>query len=209
MIYSIVGTNITIREQGLKELKEVGQATRHMYAEESKELESFISATSLFDMTSVVVCIQFAEDASSKEEMIRLLPEMQSSSNIFIIDEPFADIHLTNKLLKVSKKVFDAREKAIKDDSIFKITNSFIARDKKQAWLDFLDITTRESGESIQGVIWWKFQIEWQRVKEGKRSLFTVQECERIGGDLVRSRILAHRGERDLSIELERIILSL
>jgi len=209
MIYSIVGTNIIIREQGLKELQAVGEVTRHIYAEESQELQPLISATSLFDTAAVVVCIQLSENASSKEELARLLPDMQTSSNIFIIDEPFADIHLTNKLLKVSKKVFDAREKAIKDDSIFKITNSFIARDKKQAWLDFLDIKTRESGESIQGVLWWKFQTEWQRVKEGKRSLFTEDDCKRVGGDLVRSRILAHRGERDLFLELERIILSL
>jgi 3-phosphoglycerate kinase len=61
----------------------------------------------------------------------------------------------------------------------------------------------------VGGALWWKFQMVWQGVLEGKKSLFSVVDCERIGGALVRSSILAHRGEKDLMEELERIVLSL
>ncbi len=133
---------------------------------------------------------------------------MGTSSNIFIIDEPFADAHLVTRLQKVSKKLFDAREEKLKDTSVFKLCDSFIARNKKQAWIDYMNIKKADNAEAICGALWWKFQPEWLKVKEGKRSLFTLEDCERIGGQLVRAPILAHKGERDLFVELEKIILS-
>lgn len=209
MLYTIVGTHKAIREKASKELASLGVATHHLYSEKVYELEPLINASSLFGETVIAVCIQLGEEVSSKEELLRFLKDMELSKNIFIIDEPFADVHLVNKLSKVSKKLFDAREEKVKDKSVFKLCDSFITRDKKQAWLDFLAVKKDASGESIQGALWWKFQMEWQGVRDGKRSLFSVEDCERIGGDLVRSTILAHRGERDLMVELERIVLSL
>jgi hypothetical protein len=209
MIYTLVGTHTGLREKGNKEISLLGVPAHHIYHEQVSELRQLIDATSLFGDTIIVTCIQLGEVASSKEHLISLLKDMESSFTIFVIDEPFADSHLVNRLAKVSKKLYDAREEKIKDDSIFTLSKLFVARNKKDAWIQFLDIKKRESGEAIQGVLWWKFQTEWQKVREGRTSIFTLEDCERIGGDLVRSTILAHRGEKDLMLELERIILSL
>ncbi len=209
MIYSIVGTHYGLREKGNKEIKALGGAMHHIYSEQIGELEALIDATSLFGDPVIVVCIQLGENASSKEELKRLMDAMSLSVNIFIVDEPFADVHLVNRLQKVSKKLFDAREEKLKDTSVFALCDSFIARDKKQAWVDFMNIKKPDNAEAIQGALWWKFQTEWVKVKEGKRSLFNDNECERIGGELVRSSILAHRGQKDLFVELEKIILSI
>ena len=46
-------------------------------------------------------------------------------------------------------------------------------------------------------------------MRSGKPSKFTSTECEDIGGKLLRSSILAHRGEADLKVELEKILLRL
>ena len=86
---------------------------------------------------------------------------------------------------------------------------AFAKRDKKEAWKVFMSLRGDVEGEAIQGALWWKFQGLWQSVKDGKKTAFTQEECERIGGELVRSTVRAHRGERDLLIELERIILSI
>lgn len=209
MIYSIVGTHTSLREKGNKEISSLGSQTHHIYSEQIGELEALINATSLFGDPVIVVCIQLGEVGSSKEELKRLLDPMSTSVNIFIIDEPFADVHLVNRLQKVSKKLFDAREEKIKDTSVFRLCDSFISRDKKQAWIDFMDIKKADNAEAIHGALWWKFQLEWSKVKEGKRSLFTEEDCKRIGGELMRSTILAHKGEKDLLLELERIILTL
>lgn len=209
MLYFIVGTQKTIREKAHKELALLGEATHHIYSEQIATLEPLISATSLFGDTIVVHCLQLFESSASKETVQQLLPNMASSSTIFIIDEPFATVHTVNKVSKVSQKMFDAREEKKKDVSVFGLCDSFVKKDKKQAWIDFLDVQKREEGEAIQGALWWKFQTEWAKVKEGKKSFFTEEECARIGGELVRSTILAHSGKKDLLKELERIILSL
>jgi hypothetical protein len=208
MIYTIVGTHKERRDKGHKEFSSFGVATHHIYSEQVGSLEALIDGVSLFGEVTVIFCIQLGEVASSKEEMLRLLDGMKVSSNIFIIDEPFADVHLFNKLSKVSVKVIDAREEKKKDVSVFNFCDSFIARDKKQAWVDFMELKKSGSAEAIQGALWWKFQTEWGKVLEGKKSLFNKEECERFGGEIMRSSILAHRGERDLFLELERIVLS-
>lgn len=209
MIYSIIGTHNILREKGNKEIRSLGDAICHIYSEQVGELEALIDATSLFGDPVVVICIQLGEVATSYEELKRLLEPMSTSLNIFIIDEPFADVHLVKRLQKVSKKVFDAREEKQKDTSVFALCDSFIARDKKQAWVDFMRLKKADNGEAIAGALWWKFQIEWAKVKEGRVSLFKEEDCERIGGELLRSTILAHRGEKDLFVELEKIILTL
>lgn len=209
MIYSIVGTNKEIREKAHRELILLGTPSTHIYSEQVHELEALINAGSLFGGSTIVTLIQLGDTASSKETMIELLSGMEVSSNIFIIDEPFADIHLINKLTKVSKKVFNAKEEKIKDNSVFALCDAFAKRDKKQAWVDFMKLRDKGEGEAIQGALWWKFQSVWGATREGKRTAFTLSECERVGSDLIRSSILAHRGEKDLMVELERIILSL
>jgi hypothetical protein len=209
MIYSIVGTHKETREKGNKELAALGAISRYIYSEQVGELKSHTDATSLFGETLIITCVQLGDLASSKEVLVTLLPTLEASKNIFIIDEPFADIHLINKLHKVSKKLFNAKEEKIKDTSVFALCDSFASRDKKQAWVDFMHLRNKTEGEAIQGALWWKFQSVWQTAKAGRRSPYTLPECERIGGDLVRSTIMAHRGEIDLMTELERIILSL
>lgn len=209
MVYSIIGTSKEIREKSARELASLGVATHHIYAEKVSELEMLIDASNLFGERVIVVCIQLGESVTSKDELVRLLEDMKKSLNIFIIDEPFADIHLYKMLTKVSEKIYDAREEKIKDRSVFMLCDSFITRNKKQAWQDFLHVRATESGEAIQGALWWKFRTEWQNVKEGKRSPFSNEDCERIGKELVLSTPLAHRGKKDLMVELERIILSL
>ena len=209
MIYTIVGTHKETREKAQKEYVRLGAVTQIIHSEQVGELKRHIDAVDIFGNTIIILCNQLGEVASSKEVLISLLNEMQSSVNIFIIDEPFADVHLTTKLQKVSEKFFNAKEEKIKDTSVFALCDSFAKRDKKQAWTDFMALRETGEGEAIAGALWWKFQLVWQSVRDGRKSVFTLEDCERIGGELMEAPILAHRGERDLITELERIILSL
>ncbi len=209
MIYSIIGTDKLIKDTAIKELQSCGAVSRYLYSEHIGELESFVSGASLFGDVVIVSCVSLMESASSKEELIRLLPSMEVSQTVFIIDEPFADVHKVNRLSKVSKKIYDAREEKKKDSSIFTLCTSFANRDKKSAWLQFMDVKEKESGEAIQGALWWKWRELWQDTLSGRGTKYTKEECERIGKELLEASILAHRGEKDLMTELERIILSI
>lgn len=209
MIYSIVGTNIDTRKKALKELALLFTVTRYVYSEHVEELRSLVDANSLFGDPVVIGCSQLGDTPKSKEQLLEMLVPMKESATTFIIDEPFADVHLINRLTKVSHKVFNAKEEKQKDTSVFTLCRSFGDRDKKQAWIDFMHVKKVEPAESIQGALWWKWKEVWQSVLDGKKSLFTYDDCKRIGRDITYSTILAHRGEKDLITELERIILTL
>lgn len=208
MIYSIIGTQRIIREKALKEIALLGEPQHHLYSEHVNMLSSLIDASNLFGDTVVVCCISLGDDASAKQEMLRLLEQMEASKNIFIIDEPFGDVHLKNKLSKFSKKLYDAKEEVKKDTTLFALCDEFIKRNKKDAWILLRTIQQQEKGESIIGLLWWKFQLEWVKVREGKKSLFSLDDCERIGGAIIRASIKAHRGEADLMVEIEKIVLT-
>lgn len=193
----------------MQELAKLGAPTNHLYSEHVSEVKGLIDATSLFGDPIIAHLIQILEKAEGRDLVYELLPAMTESQTIFIIDEPFADANRVKKLEKVSKKLFDAREEKEKEVSPFTLTNAFARRDKKGAWLAFMDIKDQLEPEAIQGALWWKFQTIWVEAKEGRVSKFTKEECERLGKEIVESSILAHRGQLDLKNELERIILSI
>ncbi len=208
MIYVVIGTDTEKREKAYSFIKKEGVITDHVYSEQVYTLEPYISASHLFGDKIIVNCIQTMELVSSRDEITRLLPDMKESKNIFIIDELFVDQNRITRLTKFAEKVFDAREEKKKDVDVFTLCNLFAKRDKKAVWIEWMRIRDLVSKETIQGVLWWKFQLIWSDVKLGKNSLFTLEECERIGGTLLRSSIKAHRGEADLGIELEKLLLS-
>lgn len=209
MIYTVVGTDKDIREKAFATLLSQGQATVHLYSEKIGELEALISAKSLFGEAIVVHLVQTFDMALSRDEVVRLLPDMENSENIFIIDEPFADANRVKKLEKYSKKLYDAREVKEKESDIFYLANLFAKRDKKNTWLEWQRIKEEKSGESIQGALWWKMKTIWEDTLSGRPTKFSQEECEDFASMLVRSTMDAHRGKTDLKLELERIILKL
>ncbi|MDB5259903.1 MAG: hypothetical protein JWN37_134 [Candidatus Nomurabacteria bacterium] len=209
MIYSIAGTNKEVREKAYESLAKLGSVSSHIYSENIATLEPLIESASLFGDKIIANLIQVMDLASARDVVIALLPEMKSSQNIFIIDEPFADANRIKRLAKVSEKLFDAMEEKVKGNDVFQLCNLVAKRDKKQAWIKWIYIRDRETPEAIHGALWWKWTTLWSDVKSGKPSRFTLKECEEIGGKLLRASILAHRGERDLKIELEKVVLSI
>jgi hypothetical protein len=209
MIYAIVGTDTNKREKAYESLTKVGVVSSHIYSEQIATLEPLIEASSLFGEKIVANLIQVMDVASSRDEVIRLLPAMKESSNIFIIDEPFADANRVKRLEKYAEKVFDAREEKKKDVDVFTLCNLFAKRDKKGAWIEWMRIRDLDSPEAIHGALWWKFTTIWQDTRAGRPTKFTLEDCENIGGKLMRASIEAHRGEKDLKVVLEEVILGL
>ncbi|MFA6608634.1 MAG: hypothetical protein WCT07_01885 [Candidatus Paceibacterota bacterium] len=209
MIYAIVGTDINKREKAYEALKKVGGISAHVYSEQIATLEALVEATSLFGEKIVVNLIQVMDVASSRDELIRLLPDMKDSQNIFIIDEPFADANRFKRLEKYSEKIFDAREGKEKDADVFTLCNLFAKRDKKGAWIEWVKVKDTDSPEAFQGALWWKMKTIWEDTLNGKPSKFSKHECEVFASRILRSSIEAHRGGKKLDVALEEIILSL
>lgn len=208
MIYTIIGTHSARREKAQADISELGTPSAHIYGEQISSLRSLIEATSMFGDAVVVHLIQTLEKAETREYVYDLLPEMEKSENFFIIDEPFADANRAKKLEKFSKKLYDAREEKKKEADPFSLCNAFARRDKKAVWVEWMNLKDIEA-EAIQGALWWKWSGVWADIKSGRPGKFTLRECEEIGGRLLRSSILAHRGQADLRVELESILLSI
>jgi hypothetical protein len=209
MIYVLVGTDSKKREQALSKFAQFGTPSAHIYGEQIHALKPLVEASSLFGDVIIAHLIQTLERAETREYVYDLLPSMKESANLFIIDEPFADANRTKKLEKFAEKLHDAREEKPETVSPFGVCNAFARRDKKAVWMEWMAIRDMLEPEAIQGALWWKFQTIWADTKAGRPSKFTLQECEAFGGRIVRSSILAHRGERDLKVELESILLSM
>jgi hypothetical protein len=88
MIYTLVGTDARLREKALIEIAKLGNPTAHIYAEHISALPALIEAGSLFGDRVIAHVIQTLEKAESRDFVYDLLPLMQESENIFIIDEP-------------------------------------------------------------------------------------------------------------------------
>lgn len=207
MIYAIVGTEQHKREKAFKELAKHGEPQAHLYSLQVLGVQPLIQASSLFGGAVVVQLIQMLEKASDREVVYDLLPDMKTSSNIFIIDEPFADVNRVKKLEKFSEKVFDAREEKEVSVTPFALCNAFARRDKKAVWVEWMKLRDIESPEAVQGALWWKMKTIWEDALSGKPSKFTKDECELFASQILKSSILAHRGEVSLEGELEKSIL--
>lgn len=209
MIYTLVGTDAKKRERVMAEIAKLGVPNVHLYAEQISALVPLIEAGSLFGDTVIAHLIQMLEKAETREYVYDLLSQMESSQNIFFIDEPFADANRMKKLEKFSKKLFDAREEKAREATPFALSDAFARRDKKSVWVEWMKLRDVETPEAIQGALWWRFQTVWNDVRSGRPGKYTLPECEDIGRKIMRSSIEAHRGERDLKIELETILLSI
>ncbi|MFA5132244.1 MAG: hypothetical protein WC444_02880 [Candidatus Paceibacterota bacterium] len=207
MIYAIVGTGIQGREKAYEALLKHGTVSAHIYSEQIATLEPFVSASTLFGEKIIANLIQVMDVAASRDEVIRLFPDMKESANIFIIDEPFADANRLKRLEKYSEKIFDAREQKERDVDVFTLCNLFARKDKKGAWVEWMRIRDLDSAEAIHGALWWKMKTIWEDTLNGKATKWSKDECERVGGKLLRASIEAHRGEGDLKGKLEGVIL--
>lgn len=213
MIFSIIGTDIKKRNKAFAEVLKGKDISSHIYSNNIYMLEPLISAQDIFGGEVVVVMEQTMEKArgdeeSNKEIVKKLLPAISESKNIFIIDEPFADVFTVRNLEKYSKEVFDCREEKIKERNAFVLCDAIDKRDRKQAfveWMKIKDLTP----EMVHGAIWWKVRTIWEIILQGGSAKYSLDEIELMGKKLIDMSHDAHRGETDLKRGIEKLVLGI
>lgn len=209
MIYALIGTDREKREKANVALLRLGIPTTHIYSEQIALLEPLTEASSLFGEKIIALLVQTMDVAGSKEIVTNLLPEMKVSETIFIIDEPFADANKAKRLEKYAEKMYDCREEKEESVSPFPLCNAFGRRDKKQAFIEWMNIRDMaDSMEMVHGALWWKMKTIWEDTLTGKPTKWSKEECERTGSNLIRATMDAYRGKGTLREHLEKIILS-
>ena len=64
------------------------------------ELEAFVNAEDLFGGEVIVLVEQVGGDAEGRDSLKKILKEMETSKNLFIIDEPFVETSFVKTLEK-------------------------------------------------------------------------------------------------------------
>jgi hypothetical protein len=188
MIYIRVGTNLKQRERGDKTFS---GTTRVLRGLQIGSVGQYLQA----DMfgNSEVIRIEDWQGEKEREMLYGYLKQMQTSKNIFLIDETTILPATLKKLSTAAEKVFDCQEEKEKVDP-FVLATLIQNKDKRGAWIELQRIKTLMPAEELQGVLFWKM-----KTMRNKNAMF----------DLINIRHEAHEGGTDLYDSLERLILKI
>lgn len=208
MLYVVVGTDVEIRKKGLLKILHGRNPSLYLRKETMFQVPALIDAQDIFGGEVIVMLEQVGNDAEGRELLKGLLKAMQTSKNIFILDEPFIDTSFVKTVAKYAELIIEAKEEKVKEGFPTAFLSSFEKKDKKQAWVEWMNLRDKEV-ELIHGALWWKVKTLWSGVLQGKKSAFSKEELAALGFALVTGSHKAHRGEADLREEIEKVVLGL
>ncbi len=188
-------------------------------------LSSLVLGQGLFASKYIVFFDNIFESKDAKEEITEGLADIKNSENIFIFLEKEIDKKTLGKIEKYAEKVqeFSAAEKAKKKEyNPFAVSDALLSRDKKRLWILLMEAKKKgNAAEEIHGIIWWqmkalKLASISKDTKEAELSPFVFSKAKAAAGnfpdgqiDIILSDLVAmyhdaHRGEKDLWIEMEK-----
>lgn len=198
---------------------------------ESARLEEFIFSTGLFEQKHIVVMDNLFENKDAKDVVLEKVKEIGMSENIFIILEGKLDKKTLAKIEKQSEKIQEFSKntpiKKEKDFNIFLLTDAIGMRDRKKAWVLFVQaVASGATPENIHGTIFWGIKsmilARYGKTANGaglkpfvfsKSASFSKNfkdgELENISSRLVSIYHESRRGGTELGVALETFILSI
>lgn len=207
MIYIISGDDLEKKTKYINDIV----SSKDFYLFDSKQLNKnilleYASTQSLFGESPVVIVDNLLNDSSfdfNKND----LEILSQSNSVFIFKE---DKILALQEKKYSKyaeiKKFDIK-KGIKKEKFnsFSIADAFGRRDKFATWsLYRLSVEYGIEPETVCGIIFWKVK---SLILNGSK-LFSENELKTISSEILSLYHKAHRGEGEMSILIEKLILS-
>jgi DNA polymerase III delta subunit len=199
------------------------RVTSQNYAE--NPIAFLVSGQGLFESKYIVFYDNIFESKDAKEEVLGALAEVKASDNIFIFLEKDLDKKTLEKLEKHAEKVqeFEEKEKTKKKEyNPFAISDALLSKDKKRFWILLMEAKKKGNApEEIHGVVWWQAKalklasvsgdakeadlspFVFSKAKASAKN-FSEQEINLMLSDLVSMYHDAHRGEKDLWVEMER-----
>jgi hypothetical protein len=171
------------------------------------ELLSIATTTTLMGDTQV---FRFSGALASgrAEEFLDTTKELVASPHLFVFTEDKLLKKPTDTLKKAGAEVV-VHAPPKKDDvfNMFAVTYAFASRDRKKLWLLLLDAERHGAvPEATAGMLHWKVR---DMLGKGERGKYTSQDLRRISTELVTLYHEGHRGGGELSLLLERFVLTL
>lgn len=236
MIYAVYGTNIKKVRDKVSDMisamqKKRPEASLFRMNQDNWSLsksEELLSGQGLFDPKYIIVLDRILEKKDFSEEIIPKLKEMSEAEHVYVFVEEKISASNLKKLEKFSVKVenHDAVKVVEKSQPIvFKMTDAIGNGDRKMAWIYFREVV--DSGvpaEEIHGALWWFYKSIFQAMnaqsadKAGlspfvyKKSLSAgnvigKEKLDEIMNRMVKIYHEAHRGNLDLNLALEQLVM--
>lgn len=166
-----------------------------------------IQTPNLFGETQTFILQNVFEDELIEKQIMDRLSD--------VIDAPHHIIILADKLLAPEKKKFEKlgieiREEKKKEEKKeffdpFVLANAFATGDKKNAWIAFHEVVSRDDEiEKTHGMIWWKLKDMMM-----KRSVFSPSQLDDMARDLVSIYHDSRLGSGNMKDKLEHFFLTL
>ncbi len=220
MVYIVFGTEE--RKKVLAKYK-VCVASFIDHNDPNFNLQQYIDSVSLFNQVHVYQLIGFIADGGM-EDLISNRTSVVASPNIFIIQETDITEARRKKLEAMGFNVGKNTSVVKKfSDEIFTLSDAIYARDKKNAWVVFCELSQKFAAEEIHGTILWA--IKMMRVFHYADALgikpfvannanraskkYTPTEIDNMHRQLVCIYHDAHNGKLDFNIALEKWLLGL
>lgn len=193
------------------------------------ELQELVGGQGLFEQKYIVNMSRLIEDATIGEQVMAMLDDIATSDNIFIWIEESVTKPLLKKIEKVAEKIehHDLKETSREQEvNAFPLTDALGARNKKKAWLLYIDLIEKIPVEEIHGVLMWmvKSMVLAHKTKSATDAglkPFVYSKAKKFAGnfsgaelDTMSERLMtiyhdARRGKGDLALGVETFLLKL
>lgn len=233
MLYVFHGNDlIAVRDRAHAFLQKYAEKgiTLEQIAPEEYELGMLVDragARSLFAGEQVTVLDTPSEKTEVLDDVLECAELLGESQNTFVVIEGALRAPEKNVFTKYAKEIHEEKVAKEKDFNIFSMTDAFLRRDKKSLWV-LLQRAKQHgvSDEEVAGVLYWQLKMLMLAERaasasesgqkpfvytKAKKALekFENSEPNCLARDLLSIYHDAHLGKQDMSVALERFVLSL
>lgn len=202
MLTLILGTDSARPKERLQVLTGRGASETLASSVSAEEIVSRAQSESLFGESRTYVGVSLMEDEARAEALIDMFPALARSPHLFLFEEE-SGAALAKAVEKAGGSVIKAKAEAKKEASDpFALANALGKRDRKNLWLLYRKaIDEGASPEQLVGMLAWK--ARQMLAKEG------TEGAKKLSRDIVAVYHESRRGEGDMELLLERLILTL
>jgi hypothetical protein len=229
MLYLVLGNNREAQKKYISELeKNIGGVFTYFdkYTFSRDSFETGIFGTNMFGEESHIVLDEVCETKENQDYIVELAEEIKKSSRSVVLLQKDTPEDFKELLQNFLTETVECKLASIRPD--FSLWAAYYARDKKASWMAYIDQTETEPVEKIHGGLlsqtknMYKTKIATQDATykslgfSTEKSMysasvaakkFTEGELADMYYILVEMPLLAHNGETDFKLELEKFIL--
>ncbi len=194
--------------------------------------EELVQSQGLFEQKVIVVAKDLFENKENALWIVENIESLKDSTNAFLFSDGALDAK-TKKVIEKASQTFEYSELAkenpfAKKDrgNAFALSDAVGARNARRAWSLFCEIKDDLAPEEIHGTLWWQLKSMYtagvsKSIEESKLNPFVYKKSISFAknyskeelGDLFTKFIKmyhdAHRGQVDLTDEIEKAIIAL